>query len=68
MIAAASRNVVTDRVDMLIRIGLGKRGRVNEHYREMTGLTSFQADLVLAKYTCVALQRLSGSVKKVKGT
>jgi hypothetical protein len=24
-------------------------------------------DLVLAKYTCVALQRLNGSVKKVKG-
>jgi hypothetical protein len=26
-----------------------------------------QADLVLAKYTCLALLRLNGSVKKVKG-
>lgn len=26
-----------------------------------------QADLVLAKYTCIALNRVSGSVKKVKG-
>ncbi|KAH9054817.1 non-SMC mitotic condensation complex subunit 1-domain-containing protein [Lactarius vividus] len=26
------------------------------------------ADLILAKYTCVALQRLNGSVKKVKGS
>ncbi|KIM23633.1 hypothetical protein M408DRAFT_77324 [Serendipita vermifera MAFF 305830] len=53
MIAAARRNIVTDRVDTLIRIGLGKRGK---------------ADLVLAKYTCIALQRLSGTVKKVKGS
>lgn len=28
MIAAARRSVVTDRVDTLIRIGLGKRGKV----------------------------------------
>ena len=27
----------------------------------------FQTDLTLARYTCVALQRLNGSVKKVKG-
>ena len=26
-----------------------------------------QVDLTLAKYTCVALQRLNGSAKKVKG-
>ena len=30
--------------------------------------THTQADLILAKYTCVALQRLNGSVKKVKGS
>lgn len=26
-----------------------------------------QADLVLAKYTCIALNRVAGSVKKIKG-
>jgi condensin complex subunit 1 len=31
-------------------------------------LWSVQADLVLARYTCVALQRLNGSAKKVKGS
>ncbi|KAG8832801.1 Condensin complex subunit [Serendipita sp. 399] len=45
MIAAARREVVNDRADTLIRIGL-----------------------VLAKFTCIALQRLSGTVKKVKGS
>ena len=28
---------------------------------------NYQADLILAKYTCVALQRLNGSAKKIKG-
>ena len=27
-----------------------------------------QVDLVLARYTCIALNRVSGSVKKVKGS
>lgn len=31
-------------------------------------LTTSQTDLTLARYTCVALQRLNGSAKKVKGT
>lgn len=53
MIAAAKKQIVTERVDTLIRVGLGKRGK---------------ADLVLARYTCIALQRVSGSVKKVKGS
>lgn len=43
---------MVDRVDTLLKVGLGARGR---------------ADLVLARYTCKALQRMSGSVKKVKG-
>ncbi|KAI0795346.1 non-SMC mitotic condensation complex subunit 1-domain-containing protein [Irpex lacteus] len=53
MLALARRSVVADRADVLMRIGLGKLG---------------QADLTLARYTCVALQRLSGSAKKVKGS
>ncbi|KAH8113838.1 non-SMC mitotic condensation complex subunit 1-domain-containing protein [Phellopilus nigrolimitatus] len=53
MLALAKRNVVTDRVDTLLKIGLGPCGR---------------ADLLLARYTCVALQRLNGSAKKVKGS
>ncbi|KAI5117543.1 hypothetical protein M0805_004372 [Coniferiporia weirii] len=53
MAALARRSVVTDRVDTLLKIGLGPFGR---------------ADLLLARYTCVALQRLNGSAKKVKGS
>ncbi|KAK4689085.1 condensin complex subunit 1, partial [Tremellales sp. Uapishka_1] len=52
MLALAKREVVTERVDSLLKIGLGPLG---------------MNDLVLARYTCIALQRLSGSVKKVKG-
>jgi condensin complex subunit 1 len=52
MLAIAKREVVTERVDTLLKIGLGPLG---------------QEDLVLARYTCIALQRLSGSAKKVKG-
>ena len=53
MLAVARRHVVTDRVDTLLKIGLGPFGRT---------------DLLLARYTCVALQRLNGSAKKVKGS
>ncbi|KAI0038666.1 hypothetical protein FA95DRAFT_1567609 [Auriscalpium vulgare] len=53
MLALAKRSVVTDKVDVLLRIGLGPMGK---------------SDLILAKYTCVALQRLNGSAKKVKGS
>ncbi|KAI0063924.1 hypothetical protein BV25DRAFT_1906937 [Artomyces pyxidatus] len=53
MLALARRSVVTDRVEVLLKIGLGAQGK---------------ADLILAKYTCVALQRLNGSAKKVKGS
>ena len=52
MAASSKRQVVTDRVDVLLRVGLGPLGK---------------ADLILARYTCTALQKLSGSVKKVKG-
>ncbi|EKM51723.1 uncharacterized protein PHACADRAFT_150370 [Phanerochaete carnosa HHB-10118-sp] len=53
MLALARRSVVADRVDTLVKIGLGKLG---------------QTDLLLARYTCVAIQRLNGSAKKVKGS
>ncbi|KAI0941851.1 hypothetical protein AcV7_002423 [Taiwanofungus camphoratus] len=53
MLALARRSVVADRVDTLVKVGLGKLGK---------------ADLTLARYTCVALQRLNGSAKKVKGS
>lgn len=32
-----------------------------------SGNTDEQNDLILARYTCIALQRLGGSAKKVKG-
>ncbi|KAG8987690.1 Condensin complex subunit [Tulasnella sp. JGI-2019a] len=53
MIAVAKKEVVSDRLDTLLRVGLGRFGK---------------ADLVLARFTCVALQRLGGSTKKVKGS
>ena len=76
MLALARRSVVQDRVDVLLKIGLGAIGKVSAHHpRPLTHLTArraaltiHQADLILAKYTCVALQRLNGSVKKVKGS
>ncbi|WVF66251.1 hypothetical protein IAT40_000991 [Kwoniella sp. CBS 6097] len=53
MLALAKREVVTERVEALLKIGLGPLG---------------MHDLVLARYTCIALQRLGGSAKKVKGS
>ncbi|KAJ7183082.1 non-SMC mitotic condensation complex subunit 1 [Mycena filopes] len=53
MLALAKRGVLTDHVDVMLRIGLGHLGK---------------ADLTLARYTCVALQRLNGSAKKIKGS
>ncbi|CAE6344453.1 unnamed protein product [Rhizoctonia solani] len=53
MIAVARPKVVTERIDTLLHVGLGPLGK---------------DDLVLARYTCVALQRVSGSHKKIKGS
>ncbi|TDL22771.1 hypothetical protein BD410DRAFT_898004 [Rickenella mellea] len=53
MLALARRSIVTDRIDTLLKVGLGPFGK---------------ADLLLGRYTCVALQRLNGSAKKVKGS
>ncbi|KAF6767508.1 Condensin complex, subunit 1, N-terminal [Kalmanozyma brasiliensis GHG001] len=52
MLATAKREIVSEHIETLLRVGLGPIGA---------------RDVVLAKYTCVALQRVSGSVKKVKG-
>lgn len=52
MLATARREIISEHVDTLLRVGLGPLGA---------------RDVILAKYTCVALQRLGGSVKKVKG-
>ncbi|KAF8155920.1 non-SMC mitotic condensation complex subunit 1-domain-containing protein [Crassisporium funariophilum] len=53
MLALAKRSVLTDKVDVMLKVGLGPLGK---------------ADPTLARYTCVALQRLNGSAKKVKGS
>ncbi|GAA5942619.1 hypothetical protein JCM3775_003658 [Rhodotorula graminis] len=53
MFAQTKPEVVADHVETLLRIGLGPLGR---------------KDLVLARYTCIALGRVGGSVKKVKGS
>jgi condensin complex subunit 1 len=69
MLALANRNVLTDKVDVLLKIGLGPYGKVVSSIILLRPLnvSSLQADLTLARYTCVALQRLNGSAKKVKG-
>lgn len=53
MLAAPCPKVVADNLDKLIAIGLGPIGK---------------SDLVLAKYSCIALSRIGGSAKKVKGS
>lgn len=53
MLAAPRPNVVADNLDKLVAIGLGPIGK---------------GDLVLARYSCIALSRLGGSAKKVKGS
>ncbi|KAG5636043.1 hypothetical protein H0H81_009267 [Sphagnurus paluster] len=53
MLALAKRSVLTDRVETMLKVGLGALGK---------------SDLTLSRYTCVALQRLNGSAKKVKGS
>ncbi|KIK68647.1 hypothetical protein GYMLUDRAFT_54247 [Collybiopsis luxurians FD-317 M1] len=52
MLALADQSILADKVDIMLKVGLGALGK---------------KDLTLARYTCVALQRLAGSAKKVKG-
>ncbi|MCO5566082.1 hypothetical protein L7F22_019758 [Adiantum nelumboides] len=52
MLAVARKEIAADHIDTLLGTGLGGLGA---------------KDVVLAKYTCVALSRVGGSVKKVKG-
>ncbi|ORX90468.1 hypothetical protein K493DRAFT_339988 [Basidiobolus meristosporus CBS 931.73] len=51
MLAKAKKEIISERIDLLLKIGMGDLGR---------------DDLGLAKYTCLALQRL-GEVKRGKG-
>ncbi|KAJ2885932.1 condensin complex non-SMC subunit Cnd1, partial [Coemansia aciculifera] len=51
MLAQANRSIVTDDIDLYLRIGLGKYGR---------------DDLTVAKYTCMILQCLGSSSSKAK--
>ncbi|KAJ1981931.1 condensin complex non-SMC subunit Cnd1 [Dimargaris xerosporica] len=53
MLAKADRKIVTSNIDSLLRVGLGSLGR---------------SDLVLAKYTCLALQCLGSPKTRVKGS
>lgn len=69
MLALAKRSVLTDKVGVMLRVGLGPLGKVrikSIFYFIPPSLTP-QADPTLARYTCVALQRLNGSAKKIKG-
>lgn len=52
MLAVAKKEIVSEHIDTLLGVGLGALGA---------------KDVVLAKYTCIALSRVGGSVKKVKG-
>ncbi|CAG8517034.1 9868_t:CDS:10 [Cetraspora pellucida] len=53
MFAKAKMEIVQEKTDLLLKIGLGPFGK---------------ADLSLAKYTCIALQRLGGNKARVKGS
>ncbi|KAF5330160.1 hypothetical protein D9611_010625 [Ephemerocybe angulata] len=50
---AKPTEVLAPQKDLMLKVGLGKLGK---------------RDLTLARYTCIALQRLNGSAKKVKGS
>ncbi|UZJ56124.1 hypothetical protein CBS101457_005444 [Exobasidium rhododendri] len=52
MLSIAKKEIVAEHINTLLGIGLGPLG---------------EKDVVLAKYTCIALSRVGGSVKKVKG-
>ncbi|KAK3842793.1 MAG: armadillo-type protein [Linnemannia gamsii] len=52
MLAKAKSDIVANKIETILRIGLGKHGR---------------ADLALARYSCIALQRIAGEKKKQKG-
>lgn len=68
MLALADHTILHDHVDDLLKVGFGKLGKVRcfEVLRTETDHKD-KLDLTLARYTCVALQRLNGSAKKVKG-
>ncbi|CAG8544327.1 22071_t:CDS:10 [Dentiscutata erythropus] len=53
MLAKAKMEIVQEKTELLLKIGLGPFGK---------------ADLLLAKYTCIALQRLGGNRARVKGS
>ncbi|OBZ84409.1 Condensin complex subunit 1 [Choanephora cucurbitarum] len=52
MLAKTKTKIVSDKIDVMLKIGLGSLGK---------------ADLELARYTCLALQRLGGAKSKEKG-
>lgn len=79
MLATAKPEIVSEHIDSLLRIGLGVLGKVSlpKYYFELHALVCStlddchlctQSDYVLAKYTCIALRRIGGSQKKVKGS
>ncbi|KAI9653446.1 MAG: Condensin complex subunit [Alyxoria varia] len=51
MLAMADPNIIVQEIESMLRIGLGSHGR---------------ADLVLAKYTCIALSRIKPAGRKAK--
>lgn len=71
MLAAAKPEMISEHIDLLLKVGLGPRGKVS--YSQITFWTCVsmivcvQSDLVLAKYSCIALRRLGGNQKKIKG-
>ncbi|KAI1319898.1 Condensin complex subunit [Mortierella claussenii] len=52
MLAKAKPDIVAQKIETILKIGLGKHGK---------------ADLALARYSCIALQRIAGEKKKQKG-
>ena len=71
MLATAKPETVSEHIDLLLKIGLGQLGKVCIMHllksRFPVSEFSLQSDYVLAKYSCIALRRIGGNQKKVKG-
>ncbi|KAF5357209.1 hypothetical protein D9756_006855 [Leucocoprinus leucothites] len=70
MLAVADKGIVEDQIETMLKVGFGKIGSVGSlsYLPSYLAQDYLQKDLQLARYTCVALQRLGGSAKKVKGS
>lgn len=72
MLAVADKRIVENHIDTMLKVGFGKQGTVSllssANSPRAVDIIPSQRDFQLVRYSCIALQRLSGSTKKVKGS